>query len=132
MTKRSIGHGTAHVTDGSRPPQLAVRRLGALPPRRMGRRSPRKERMTALDQDTTASTAPAHNEVRVMTLLVWVTTTAIFCQAILAGMFVSQDGRDGWITAHGVVADASWVLTLISAAYAYFRLQHHFPVLWRA
>ena len=66
-----------------------------------------------------------------MTVLVWMTTLAIFCQAVIAGQFVSQDGRDGWITVHGVVADVSWVLTLISAGYAYFRLRTHFPLLVR-
>src|SRR3954462_2393632 len=75
--------------------------------------------------------APPETPVKVTTALVWATTVAIFCQAIIAGQFVSQDGKDGWITVHGVVADVSWVLTLISAAYAFFALRDHFPVLVR-
>ncbi len=75
--------------------------------------------------------APSSPRVRIMTLLVWVTTFAIFCQAIIAGQFVSQDGKDSWITVHGVVADISWVLTLVSAAYAFFALRQHFPLLVR-
>lgn len=67
-----------------------------------------------------------------MTVLVWLTTSAIFCQAIIAGQFVSQDGRDGWITVHGVVADVSWVLTLLCATYAWFALRAYFPNLARA
>jgi hypothetical protein len=67
----------------------------------------------------------------VMTVLVWLTTVAIFCQALIAGQFVSQEGEDSWVTAHGVVADVSWVLTLISAVYAFFALRSYFPVLGR-
>jgi hypothetical protein len=66
-----------------------------------------------------------------MTALVWVTTLAIFCQAVIAGQFVSQDGKDTWINVHGVVADVSWVLTFISACYAFFALRTGFPVLVR-
>lgn len=66
-----------------------------------------------------------------MSVLVWLTTVAIFCQAVIAGQFVSQRGGDAWVTAHGVVADLSWGLTLVSAAYAWFALRHHFPVLVR-
>ena len=75
--------------------------------------------------------APPATPVKVTTALVWLTTAAIFLQAIIAGQFVSQDGKDGWITVHGVVADASWVLSLITAAYALATLRHHFPVLVR-
>jgi hypothetical protein len=66
-----------------------------------------------------------------MTVLVWLTTLAIFCQAVIAGQFVSQEGHDGWITVHGVVADVSWALALIGAAYAFFGLRAHFPLLVR-
>jgi hypothetical protein len=75
--------------------------------------------------------APPATPVKVTTALVWVTTAAIFCQAIIAGQFVSQDGKDGWITVHGVVADASWVLSLITAGYALLTLRRHFPVFVR-
>jgi heme A synthase len=44
---------------------------------------------------------------------------------------VSQEGKDGWITVHGIVADASWVLSLITVGYAFFTLRRHFPVLIR-
>lgn len=64
-----------------------------------------------------------------MTVLVWTTTVAIFCQAVIAGQFVSQEGKDTWVNVHGVVADVSWVLTLVSAAYAFFALRSYFPVL---
>jgi hypothetical protein len=79
----------------------------------------------------TTGVAPPSTPIKVTTALVWVTTAAIFCQAIIAGQFVSQDGNDGWITVHGVVADASWVLALITTGYGYLTLRHHFPVLVR-
>jgi hypothetical protein len=79
----------------------------------------------------TTGVTPRATPVKVTTALVWLTTAAIFCQAIIAGQFVSQDGKDGWITVHGVVADASWVLSLITLGYAFLRLRGHFPVLIR-
>lgn len=79
----------------------------------------------------TKGVAPPTTPIKVTTALIWVTTAAIFCQAILAGQFVSQDSKDSWITVHGVVADVSWVLALITAGYAYATLRHHFPVLVR-
>jgi hypothetical protein len=75
--------------------------------------------------------APSSQRIKVMTVLVWMTTTAVFCQAVIAGQFVSQDGKDTWITVHGVVADVSWVLTFISAGYAFFALRTYFPILVR-
>lgn len=66
-----------------------------------------------------------------MTVLVWLTTVAIFCQAVIAGQFVSQEGKDAWVEVHGVVADISWVLTLACAGYAFFALRTYFPVLVR-
>jgi hypothetical protein len=80
----------------------------------------------------TTGVAPSATAVKVTTALVWLTTVAIFCQAIIAGQFVSQDGRDGWITVHGVVADASWVLSLATVAVAFVTLRHHFPMLVRS
>lgn len=79
----------------------------------------------------TTGVAPPAIPVKITTALVWLTTVAIFCQAIIAGQFVSQDGKDGWITVHGVVADASWVLSLVTAGYAFVTLRRHFPVLVR-
>jgi len=75
--------------------------------------------------------APPDTAVKVTTALIWLTTAAIFAQAIIAGQFVSQSGKDGWVTVHGVVADASWVLSLITAGYAFVTLRRHFPILVR-
>ena len=75
--------------------------------------------------------APPASRIKTMTALIWLTTVAVFCQAIIAGQFVSQDGQDGWITVHGVVADISWVLALISTGYAYAALRTQFPILVR-
>jgi len=79
----------------------------------------------------TTDVAPPATAVKVTTALVWLTTAAIFCQAVIAGQFVSQDGKDGWVTVHGVVADASWVLSLITAGYAFVTLRNHFPMFVR-
>ena len=79
----------------------------------------------------TTDVAPPGTAVKVTTGLVWLTTAAIFCQAVIAGQFVSQDGKDGWVTVHGVVADASWVLSLVTAGYAFVTLRRHFPMLVR-
>lgn len=75
--------------------------------------------------------APPTARIKTMTALIWLTTATVFCQAIIAGQFVSQDGQDGWISVHGVVADISWVLALISTIYAYATLRTHFPMLVR-
>jgi hypothetical protein len=62
------------------------------------------------------------------------TSAAIFCQALTAGQFVSQDGRDSWITVHGVIADISWVMALVTAGYAWrtLRASHARLVYWCA
>jgi putative Ca2+/H+ antiporter (TMEM165/GDT1 family) len=56
-------------------------------------------------------------------VLTGATTAAIFVQAITAGQFVSQEGKDGWITVHGVVADVAWGLALLTAVYGWLALR---------
>jgi len=51
--------------------------------------------------------------------LVGLTAVAVFLQAVTAGAFVSQAGRDGWVSVHGVMADVTWVLALVTAIYAF-------------
>ena len=63
--------------------------------------------------------------------LIGVSTTAILLQAVTAGQFVRQEGKDSWVTVHGVIADASWVLALATAAYAFFRVRERRPDLFR-
>ena len=70
---------------------------------------------------------------RAFAALVGVTSLAIVLQAITAGVFVNQDGRDGWVTVHGVIADVTWVTALITAAYALRRMRRTHPRLtWSA
>lgn len=64
-------------------------------------------------------------------LLSALTTLGILLQAITAGQFVQRESEDGWVTVHGVVADASWVLALVTAAYGYLRLRRVQPGLVR-
>ena len=60
---------------------------------------------------------------RLFVRLVGLTALAILLQAVIAGVFVNQDGHDGWITVHGVVADLTWVTALVTAAYAFRRVR---------
>jgi hypothetical protein len=70
------------------------------------------------------STAPRTGaKTRPFALLTGLTTLAICVQAITAGQFVNQDGKDGWVTVHGVVADASWVLALATAVVAFLTIR---------
>jgi lipopolysaccharide export LptBFGC system permease protein LptF len=59
----------------------------------------------------------------VFAALTGLTSLSVFVQAILAGQFVSQRGRDSWISAHNVVADIVCVLALVTAGYAVARLR---------
>jgi ABC-type uncharacterized transport system permease subunit len=54
------------------------------------------------------------NALRGFSALVGVTSLSVFAQAIIAGEFVSQPHRKGWITAHNVVADVVVVLALVT------------------
>lgn len=62
-------------------------------------------------------------------VLTVLTSVAIFCQAVTAGQFVNKDGADNWITVHGVTADVSWVLALLTAAYALKAIRSSRPTL---
>lgn len=60
-------------------------------------------------------------------------TALVFLQAVIAGVFVNQDGRDGWVTVHGVVADVTWVAALVAAVVGLARVRRTRPVLaWGA
>ncbi|MEO6114990.1 MAG: hypothetical protein ABIP33_01290, partial [Pseudolysinimonas sp.] len=61
---------------------------------------------------TAAPAAPAPTALRVFNAVAGITTLGIFLQAITAGEFVSQDGRDGWITVHNIIANATIVVAL--------------------
>lgn len=86
---------------------------------------------------TTTRTAPAPPATHrspadlIFPVLSVLTTLAILVQAITAGQFVQRDGRDSWVTAHGVIADASWVLALLAAGVAFLRLRRRRPDLFR-
>ncbi len=67
------------------------------------------------------------NTRRVFAWMLSVTTLMVFAQAIIAGQFVSQDGRDSWITVHGVMADVTWVLALLTTIYGALMLRSAHP-----
>ncbi len=69
--------------------------------------------MTTTSQTTAPSTAP--RGLRLFNALVGVTTLGIFVQAVTAGEFVSQENRDGWITAHDISGNATIVVALVTA-----------------
>jgi hypothetical protein len=82
------------------------------------------------------STLLASRESRTATIalkryavLAVLTSVAIFCQAVTAGQFVNKDGADSWITVHGVTADVSWVLALLTAVYALKAIRSSQPAL---
>ena len=75
---------------------------------------------------TNRSTLP-----RAFSVLAGLTTAAVFLQAVTAGFFVNQDGRDSWVTVHGIIADVTWVLALVTAIVAFRRLRRLQPTLWR-
>ena len=73
-----------------------------------------------MDAMTTAAQTPAPSTsaprgLRVFNALIGVTTLGIFVQAITAGEFVSQEHRDGWITAHNISANVTILVALVTA-----------------
>ncbi|HEY2642871.1 MAG TPA: hypothetical protein VGI56_03870 [Galbitalea sp.] len=66
---------------------------------------------------------PSPSTLRVFSALVGLTSLAIFLQAITAGEFVSQKGRDGWINAHDVIADVVAILALATMIFAIVALR---------
>src|ERR1700749_2601360 len=93
-----------------------------------GRRMPQVSEAAPVPRTGTAVS------LRPLAGLTTLTSIAIFCQALTAGQFVSQDGKDSWITVHGVIADISWVMALITAGYAFKTLRASRPrmVVWCA
>ena len=63
----------------------------------------------------TPAPAAAPRGLRVFNALIGVTTLGIFLQAITAGEFVSQEHRDGWITAHNIIANVTILVALATA-----------------
>jgi hypothetical protein len=67
--------------------------------------------------------APTIRTLNVFIALVAATSLSIFVQAILAGEFVSQNHRDGWIDAHGIVADVVAGLALVTMIFTIVALR---------
>jgi ABC-type uncharacterized transport system permease subunit len=90
--------------------------------------------MPQVSQVSTVPRSRSAVSIRPFALLAVLTSIAIFCQALTAGQFVSQDGGDSWVTMHGVIADISWVMALITAGYAWktLRASHPRMVVWCA
>jgi ABC-type uncharacterized transport system permease subunit len=66
---------------------------------------------------------PSQNAFKGFSALVGITSVAIFAQAIIAGEFVSQDHRKGWISAHDVAADVVVVLALATMIFTIVALR---------
>ena len=62
--------------------------------------------------------------LRWFSALTGLTSAAIFVQAIVAGEFVSQDHRDGWIGVHDIVADVVAVFALATMIFTIVVLRH--------
>ncbi len=76
---------------------------------------------------TTASSQPAGSApatkapaaLRIFNALLGVTTLGIFLQAVTAGEFVSQQHRDGWITAHNIISNATLLVAVVAAVFGF-------------
>jgi hypothetical protein len=55
------------------------------------------------------------------------TSVAILAQAVTAGVFVNKTGADNWVTVHGLIADVSWVLALLTAIIGFFSIRRATP-----
>jgi hypothetical protein len=55
------------------------------------------------------------------------TSAAILVQAVTAGVFVGKTGADSWVTVHGLVADLSWVLALVTAVIGFLSIRRATP-----
>jgi hypothetical protein len=67
---------------------------------------------------------------RSFTFFVALTSLAVFVQGVTAGIFVNQDGHDGWVTVHGVIADVTWVSALAATVAAWRSVRHLHHRLW--
>ena len=65
-------------------------------------------------------------------VLSWLTSAAVLTQGVLAGVFIGHEDREGWVTAHGVVADVSWVLALAAVLVGFRTVRRVQPRLWWA
>jgi hypothetical protein len=53
---------------------------------------------------------------RAFLVLSALTSLAILLQGVTAGQFLGREA-EGWVTTHGVIADVSWVLALVTAIF---------------
>lgn len=67
--------------------------------------------------------APSPSALKGFSALVGITSLAIFVQAVVAGEFVSQRHRGGWIEIHDVVADVVAVLALATMIFTIVTLR---------
>jgi hypothetical protein len=67
--------------------------------------------------------APSPQVLKGFSALVGVTSLVVFVQAVTAGEFVSQNHRDGWISAHDIVADVLAVLALATMVFTIVTLR---------
>jgi hypothetical protein len=81
------------------------------------------------DAETVNMNALPVRNLNAFTALVAATSLSIFAQAVLAGEFVSQAHRDGWIDAHGIVADVVAGLALVTMIFTIVALRRSHRVL---
>lgn len=74
---------------------------------------------------------PTSGGARLALTLSALTALAILAQAIIAGQFVSQDGKTGWIDAHNAAAYIVSALALVTTIGSWRTLRHQAPSLWR-
>lgn len=67
--------------------------------------------------------APRSASRTLFSALLGVTSLGVFLQAVTAGEFVSQRGREGWVDAHDIIASAVTVLALATMICAIIALR---------
>lgn len=70
---------------------------------------------------------PTAGVVRAFAALVGVTSLGVLVMAVLAGAFVDQGGREGWVNVHGMVANVVVLAALVTAVVAVLRLRRAQP-----
>lgn len=75
--------------------------------------------------------APTTSSVRLALALSALTSLAVLAQAVIAGQFVSQTGKTGWIDAHNAAAYVVCALALVTTMASWRTLRHQAPRLWK-
>jgi uncharacterized membrane protein len=72
--------------------------------------------LSLLKDHMTTSSSPQHPRTsRLFAPLAGVTSVSILCQAVTAGQFFTEEGREAWIVVHNIVGYVTLVLAVATA-----------------